>query len=347
MTGRVLLALVVAVAAGALIVALADLQPHSREVKVGFNDNAVTDRVATPTQVARLLRAVGARIDRVQVNWTTFEPTPGSYRFAPYDAIYRSDLRSGIRPLFIFAYAPGWAAAPGCDAARFHCPPGPRRFAAAARSAAALAARFPRLAGIEIWNEPNTPFFWAPGADPGAYAALLKACYAAIKRVDPSITVAGASTASTPFSSGGYMRPTDFLAALYRDGAGGDMDAISLHAYPDPGDLSAESAAEEVEAVRSIRDRLGGERTPLWVTETGLSTTGRDAVPDAVQALVLLRLYEKLRDESGVEMVLVHTLIDPPRGAADAETGYGIVRDDLRPKPAYCWLGSAWGGRGC
>jgi hypothetical protein len=320
---------------------------EARKVAVGFNDNAVTEGVASPERTAQLLAGVGAKVDRVQINWGWIEPEPGRLSMAPYDAIYKADLARGIRPLFNLAFAPPWAAEDGCDASRSHCPPSPRHYDDAARTAAAIASRFPKSAGIEIWNEPNTPHFWAPRADPVAYARLLAACYAAIKKAVPSMRVAGGSMSSSPFSDAGYVFAPDFLRRIYETEGRGVMDVLSVHDYPEPGDASADSGSDVLEQVRSVRDEFGDAKTPIWITETGISTTGDDAVPGEVQALVLLRLYEQLSDEAGVTMVLFHTLVDSPRGPDDAVTGYGIVRRSFRPKPAYCALSAAWGGRAC
>jgi polysaccharide biosynthesis protein PslG len=249
--------------------------------------------------------------------------------------------------LFIFAFAPPWASERACAESGAHCPPAPSRYRAAARAAAAIAARYPKLVAIEIWNEPNTPYFWAPRADPLAYARLLKACYGAIKRANPSMRVAGGSMSSSPFSDRGYVRAGDFLRGIYESGGIRDMDVISVHAYPNPADTTADSAVGVVQSVRGVRDRYGQDQVPIWITETGVSTTGDDATPEDVQALVMLRLYERLRDEEGVEMILFHTLVDPPNRPDDPEGGYGVVASTLRPKPAYCALSSAWGGRAC
>lgn len=340
--------LVAALIAVGLVVALI-LVPGSKQHRpiVGFNDNAVTQGVATPDQTARLISAAGAHIDRVQIDWAGLEPRSGRFAFSQYDATYRADLAHGVRPIFIFAFAPTWATDGTCDSSTAHCPPARDHYVDAARATAAIAKRYPKLAGIEIWNEPNTPYFWAPRADPAAYTALLRACHRAINRADPAMPVAGGSMSSSQASGGGLISAPDFLRGIYENGGKGAMDAISLHAYPDPADVTARSALGVLEEVRRVRDQSGDGATPLWVTETGISTTGRDAVPDRVQALVLLRLYDELRTQSGVEMVLFHTLVQPPGVTDDPETGYGIVGRGLQLKPAYCTLSAAWGGRLC
>jgi polysaccharide biosynthesis protein PslG len=334
-------------AVGGLALALSLVPKEQESIPIGFNNNAVTQMVATPPKVARLISRVGADVDRVQIDWASLEPAPGRYRFAAYDAIYRADLAHGIHPLFVFAFAPNWATDGTCDSSSLHCPPTPNHYSDAARTAALIATRYPRLEGIEIWNEPNTSHFWAPAADPAAYTALLKACYAAIKKSRPTMMVAGGSMSSSPSSGDGNLIASDFLGGIYLHRGQDVMDAISVHAYPDPGDVSVESAIDGLEQVRGVRDRVGDGAIPLWVTETGMSTAGSGAVPAEVQSLVLLRLYDELRRQRGVEMVLFHTLVDPPGDPSNAETGFGVVNRDLQPKPAYCALSSAWSGQSC
>ena len=311
-------------------------------VRVGFNNNAVTDKVASPWVAAELLSGVGAQVDRVQIGWDALEPSPGEYNFATFDAIYQADLARGIRPLFIFAFAPKWASGsvcagniPGC-----HAPPTPQYYDEAARTAAVIAARYPEAAGIEIWNEPNTPYFWQPAPNPAAYTALLIACKKAIEAVDPSMPVAGGAMAAGMAGSPGKIPAPTFLAQMYEHGAAGAMDAISMHTYPDPG---ADPAVAAVNTIRGVRNAYGDSATPIWITEAGASTTGTGAVSEAGQAQLVGELNRRLQAIPGVRMVLFHTLVEPNRGPVSIETGFGMVSSAGRKKPAYCALGSAWG----
>jgi hypothetical protein len=348
-------ALFAAAALGAALIALLALWPSSeaarQAVRFGFNNNSVGHRVATPDQAAAMIAAAGGEVDRVQINWSDFEPSPGQREFAFLDPIYEADLRHGVRPLFIFSTAPAWATNEPCVNQPDPClaPPSPEHYDDMARTAAKIAQRYPGAAGIEIWNEPNTPHFWAPAADPHAYAKLLKACYRAIKRVRPRMPVTGGATSSgNPGPVPGHIVAPDYVSALKARRAFRHMDALSLHAYPDPGDTSGDSAVANAEAVRAVAKK----RFPLWVTETGVSTTGSQAVSEEAQALTLTSVSTKLPAVPRVRMVLVHTLVDPPGAVGDAETGFGVVRraslpaiePALQPKSAYCALRQAWGG---
>jgi hypothetical protein len=312
----------------------------------GVNNNGVAHGVATPGQAAKLIAGMGAEIDRVQIQWASFEPTPGDRRFAFYDAIYRADLRRGVRPLFNLSSAPPWATDALCAFAPnpCHAAPSPEHYADAARTAAAIARRYPRAAGIEIWNEPNAPYFWAPTPDPYAYSRLLAKSYRAVKRVRPRMPVVGGVTSSgSPGPVPGHIDAPDFVSALRAYHALRHMDVLSLHAYAEQGDTSGQSAVENAEAVRAA---LGDRRKPIWITETGVTTTGSHAMSEQAQALTLLRITELLPAIPSVKMVLIHTLVEPPRGLLSPETGFGIVRPGLRPKPAYCALSASMGGDG-
>jgi hypothetical protein len=315
-----------------------------RRVLLGFNDIAFGRGRATPAQVAELAKGAGAGIYRVAFDWRAVEPQPGLYDIRRYDALYAELLRRGIRPLFILMSAPLWAAeAVGCPA-DCHTPPAPRADAAWREVAALLARRYPRAAGIEIWNEPNDRGFWWPGPDPRRYAALLGQAYRAIKAVNPRMRViAGALTGRAATTTDG-ISTAGFLRALYRNGAGEDMDAISIHPYTAGDDFGG--LERLLRATRSVRDRAGGGSTPLWVTEYGFSTTGppgsKQRVTEPQQAALLVRAYRRLRASDDVGAIVFHTLLDPPAPAPGrVEDGFGVVRGDFSRKPAYCALARA------
>jgi hypothetical protein len=307
---------------------------------VGFNDNAVTYGVASPEQTASLLAGVGARIDRVQFGWRRAEPQPGVWKLAQYDAIYRLDLKRHVQPLYDFGFAPQWAADPSCNAELSLCPPATSHLADAARAAAMLARRYPKLAGIEIWNEPNLPLFWTPRADVAAYTRLLIAAYRAIKQVAPSMPVIAGSISDSPVFDTRFAALPDFLRGIYRNGGGPYMDAISLHPYPEPGDTTGASAVAAVRQALAVLHTVGDHLRPVWVTETGISTTGRGAVTEAEQAAALIHLYDSLRAIPAVRVVIFHTLLPQPAAANDPETGFAILHRDMRPTPAFCALSS-------
>lgn len=316
--------------------------PGRPGVRFGFADNAVAQGLVSPRRDARLLASAGARIARVQLDWRFAEPRPGEYHLERFDAMYQAYRARRIRMLLIFAYAPPWASARLCLTACL-APPARAYYGDAARMAARLAERYPRLAGIEIWNEPNTPYYWGAAPDPQDYAELLRACYSAIKAVRPKLPVVGGSLANA--TSAGSVAPAEFLTGILAEGAVSSMDALSIHPYPDPGDVRGDTAWATTTTVIETLRSAGADGLPVWATELGISTTGENPVTERQQAEALVNAIRRLRSLSQLRMILVHTLIEPKRGLLDRETGFGVVRSNLHPKAAYCQLARAATGR--
>ena len=312
----------------------------------GFNDNAVVQDQVSAAADATLNARLGADVVRVTVDWRFAERRRDEYRLADYDAIYAESLARSIRPIWIPLFAPSWAIDPTtpCTQLLRACrhPPGPWFVHEYAAFAALLAKRYPRSAAIEIWNEPNARYFWRPDPDPARYTELLKASYAAIKRANPAMTVAGGALGDDPDPDNGIPF-APFARELYANGARGHMDVLSFHPYPHiPGHID-----RTLGEARAERARAGDDATPLWVTETGWSTSGWQSpgwptswvVSENEQAARLTALYHKLMAQPDIEAVMFHTLIEPEGNPAlSAGPGYGIVRRDLSPKPAYCAL---------
>ncbi len=305
---------------------------------VGFNDNGVVQGVVDAATDAQLTQRVGATVTRLGFDWRWAEPSPGEYHLSMYDDIYREDRARGIRPLFILVFAPSWANNWACNqwTTDCHYPPSADHFDDAGRMAALLARRYPEAAGIEVWNEPNITPFWQPSPDAAAYAGLLRAVYSSVKAADPNMPVIGGSMA-VGTGIGDFISPYDFTSAIYEHGAGGSMDALSVHPYP----YSATSLYNTTSVLDSVRSALGAHGAagkPLWVSELGITTTGPWPVTESEQASTFTGLYRTLRAMPDVKAIMFHTLVEPPTESWDAETGYGIVRRDLSPKPAYCSL---------
>ena len=237
---------------------------------------------ATADEVAARLAALGAQSQRFVVDWSIAEPqAPGAgheYRFAPFDAMYRADVEHGIRPLLVVLNAPVWAADSGTRPGSFgNNPPTAEHLGDWAAFVGAVARRYPRAIGIEIWNEPNLAGFWGDGSatvrpDPARYAALLEAGYDAVKAANPRMRVIGGALSPTQETTpAGDVSATEFLADALDAGAAAHMDGLSLHPYPGTG--GAPRTLQLIDEVGSVRDEHGAAM-PLWLTEVGVTTTG-------------------------------------------------------------------------
>lgn len=310
----------------------------------GFNDNSVRDRQSTPARSAALTRRAGGRVTRLVFDWRLAEPRRGAYSLGGYDAVYRESLARGIRPLWIVMFAPPWAWDAGVRCSGdCHYPPARAALGQWRELVALVARRYPRSAGIEVWNEPNLSAFWSPRPQPGRYAHLLRSARAAVRWVSPRMPVVNGGLAPVLATSARRVAFEDFLRSLYAEGAREATDALSIHVYPEkPGTPAAD---EVLRRARSIRDANGDRGKPLWITETGATTTGPDRVSPARQAALLAALHRGLERQRDVQMVLVHTLLDPPLERSNPEAGYGVLDSRGRRKPAFCALARAVAAR--
>ncbi len=314
-----------------------------------FGIHELTSTARAPA-VASMLSDLGARSHRWDLSWQYVEPRPPqngvhSYSFSIADRLYAADLARGIRPLIVLMSAPKWAW--GDDVPHgdqpFGMPPGAEHLDDWAAFVAAAARRYPQALGFEVWNEPDTWAYWGRGVvpiDPVAYTAVLTRAHSAVKSVNTSTPVVGGALAAYPSTLDGlHMSVDEFVGGMMRAGAAKYMDAISLHDYtvgPTP-----PGRAEWAIPPGWMRAALAssGVSLPIWITESGVSTTGPGAVSDQGQGQGLVELYRWFQAQPDMEALFVHRLYEHGAPLLDRELGYGLMRQDLwgrwKPKPAF------------
>jgi endo-1,4-beta-mannosidase len=329
----------------------------SSDFLFGLSDYSVTQKLATAAQSMDLQKRLGANAQRISVDWRWVEPSKDRYNWAKYDVLYSAALARGIRPVFMLLFAPSWTLDGQCDQFQTDCtyPPTRAHLDDWREFVELFARRYPRMAGVEVWNEPNMSWFWKPGPDPNLYMDLVREARAAVKSVDPGIPVAGGSIANTGTTNSTQMSLVDFTRAIYREGAKSSLDAVSIHPYPNS--LDTGRITRNLDQVRGVLREFGDTGKPLWVTEIGLSSKGSGssfAVTEKEQADGLVAIYRTLRQQPDVTVALFHTLVEPiskwyanPADPRDQTVGFGVLRQDLTPKPAFCALAAVRGAPGC
>jgi hypothetical protein len=145
-----------------------------------------------------------------------------------------------------------------------------------------------RVAGYQIWNEPNLAREWGGQApDPAVYVELLRVCNAAIKEADPQALVISAGLAPTGSGPPEAMPDTDFLTGMYEAGAAPYFDLLGAHApgYAAPPEVAPDEAAEtpayggqrffcfrRVEDLRAIMEQYNDAETQVALLEFGWTT---------------------------------------------------------------------------
>jgi hypothetical protein len=293
-------------------------------------------------------QAIGAKWARFQMIWSNVQSGgPASYDWQPYDELIAGLVARGIQPLVVIDTTPNWARPGDCQAQPTCAPADPAQYAQFA--AAAVARYHSEVRYWEIWNEPNNQVFWQPTPNVGAYTALLKLTYAAIKGVDPSAEVitGGTGPAETTLNAAGEtlsISAVDFLAGIYRDGGGGSFDAVGDHPYTFPsmpGAPDAQSAWQQMYAtptsLRSLMVAHGDGAKRIWGTEFGAPTDpqGQGYVDEAEQAAMLTRAYELWSSYSWTGPLIWFSYQDSGTNLESREEFYGLTQAGGTPKPAY------------
>ena len=328
----------VRIALAALVLALACAAP-ARAVETGVNET-LSHNMSIPRAAGKL----GADWVRLWALWQDMEPAPGTYN-AHLIGVMNQRIAAlkarGVKVLVVVHRAPAWA-----SGGRGGTAP-PSNPAAFGRFMGQIAQRVPGADAWELWNEPDSPEFWAGAPDPAGYAALLRAAYPAIKAVQPADTVV----------TGGMVgNNMDFLAGLYEHGAGGAFDAVGVHTdtaclTDGPGSYYRDergrvgrytfSAYREVHAVMSDH---GDAAKQVWMTEMGWNTQrGRCNVGEKAgtkplgvsprrQARFLRAAYRCAAADPFLGVALWFGLQDIP--TTRHARGFGLYRRSRKAKPA-------------
>jgi hypothetical protein len=165
--------------------------------------------------------------------------------------------------LAIPVFAPPWAAA---DPANEASPPNPGPFAAYLRAAigrygpkGTLWTEHPHVPKVpvrdwQVWNEPSHEGFWSIQPFPKRYVRVLRAARKAIKGADPGARVVLAGLVYDSWTQ---------LGKLYRAGAKGLFDVVSLHPYT----RELANVIKVLRRARAALDRHGDRRMPILITE--------------------------------------------------------------------------------
>jgi hypothetical protein len=290
----------------------------------------------------------GANVLRSVISWRAIQPKRGKQSWEPYDLLYQRMVESGIRPMWVLADAPCWAwakKAKQCKSRKnreaIARPPLPKHDDEWGDFAAEVAERYPTTAAIQSWNEPNLVDFWKPRPNAERAAEITVVADKAVRKVNPEIQIlfGGLAPLYETIPEKREIAYDEFLRDAYKAVGRGHWDAVAMHPFPrfrNHGGYLAD-IEEHLDAVRAALRKSRASGTPLWVTEIGLSTAGSFPYTEEEQERGLLEIYEQLVSMPDVDAMIVHRLVDlPPDNRA--ESGWGVIRDNGEPKPAYCTL---------
>jgi len=209
--------------------------------------------------------------------------------------------------------------------------------------------RYPKIARIEIFNEPNLHNWWTYPTLGGAYddrsgraaAVYMKAAYAAIKKANPKLEVGGPELAV-----GGHdTDPRTFLENMYQAGCrtGVCWDFLTVHNYrwDDPTYRVSSKLANRWDIYKDLQQIAVSHADPkphVMLTEWGFSTVMTpDGFDPAVQAYFMALGFNLMLEDptvDGVAYVNVYTGGPDDNFYAATE----VMRNDFTPLPGFAVL---------
>lgn len=241
-------------------------------------------------------------------SWQTLEPVRGEWHWDKADGVVGEVEYRGLKLIARLDGPPEWAqrapAGPGDP---------PVDVDAWAAFCGTLAERYRgRIAGYQVWNEPNLNREWLNHPpDPAGYVALLAPCAAAIRAADPDAVVISAGLAPTGTGLPDALPDLDYLRLFYAAGAAPHFDVLGVNApgYGAPPELSPDEAEatrghrwmcfRHVEDLRAVMVQQGDAAKQIAILELGWTTDPRPdspyhwhAVDEQTQADYLVRAYQ-------------------------------------------------------
>ncbi len=301
----------------------------------------------------------GSDIIREGITWKVLQPDEGSdpadWEWGDFDQFYARALAAGLRPIMTFRNAPCWAALDPC-ARNGPNPPDPGHYDEYAFAAAQIAARYPEAYAIELWMEPNNENLWGRPPDPAAFSTLVGDAADAIHAVPGNTIRVYAGGLSPGQASPDKYYYGDYISAALDAGGIQHADAVAFHAvtevrYQSGMDPTRSYLGRLRIQAQALRSALAEQGLSMPIAFTQLSySTGAATYPytEGQQAEALAASYDLTRFIPDAESVVVSRLLD--NGDGSKISGFGVLRADGSPKPAYCELAEARGiasPRGC
>jgi hypothetical protein len=303
---------------------------------VGISPGTLTD-LSPSTQSSQIdgIAGSGATWIRLGSDWTTAEPSPGSFNWRPFDAAIRDALSDGLNVLYVInGPAPGWARTSWGS---------PNSSAYSAYASAAVQRYAPMgVHAYEVWNEENLGQNWnsSSGASSSEYTWLLQQAYTAIHSADSqSFVVSGGLS---PAGTDGYnVAPRDFLSGMYAAGAKGYFDAVGAHPYcwpaspTDPSTSSWNFFYNLPSWIYSVMQANGDGNKKVWLTEFGYPTSPNSSYSNAVspqqQASYMAQAFDQAAVWNWVAALFVYSWKVHTDGGWDT---YGLITPNGKGKPA-------------
>jgi hypothetical protein len=216
---------------------------------------------AAVDQQVDLMARSGVESMRAFFAWPAIEPAPGSYDWTNADRVVRSAARHRVSVLGNVLATPPWASQRPNSVYPTRFPPkDPNLYAGFVRTliqrygpkgtfwAANPAVPKVPIRQWQIWNEQMAPWFWDSKPWARSYTKMLKVTYRAVHKADHGAKVVAGSLVGV----GDYTQ-WDGIRDMYKAGAKGYFDVISVHPFSNIPTSASASIARMIEIVQRVR----------------------------------------------------------------------------------------------
>ncbi len=257
-----------------------------------------------------LMKQAGIEWVRTDCDWDRVENPQGQWHYAHMDETVKWADAAGIKLLLQLNYDVPWA-----RPAHQHMD----KWLTYVRN---VVGRYKgSVRHWEVWNEPNGEWFWKP---PSArdYAAFLKETHRTIKGIDPGLQVVFGGT---------FNIDVGYIEDALKVGAGGYFDVMSVHPYGTAVDNTGNDLARLVDLMK----RYGVDRKPIWITEWGWPAVNNDVRQENEHAVNLAIGWHLALHGMPVQRLFWYEFRSEEGKPGDREHYFGLVRNDLKPRPTY------------
>jgi hypothetical protein len=292
---------------------------------------------------------------------------------AKYDAIVNAVAASGLKLIVRVGEPPAWAASlkktivsytkqPPAD-------PAPDDLSTSgpfANFLYGLASRYAgKVAGWQIWNEPNLYREWGQSPDPAGYARLLKTAYHVIKAGDPNTLVISAGMSPTGVGRPEALPDDTYIEEMYQSftnrSSNGYFDVLGAHGagYKAPPEMDPAEVARDknygghrsfcfrrVEDLRAVMERYGDGKKQVALLEFGWVIDGGAKLHESYrwyaqtpdkQAEYIVGAYKWAKEKwaSWIGVMSVIYILSPDFKDTEEYYWWAITDPNGTPRPAY------------
>lgn len=263
---------------------------------------------------AALMKILGFRACRLDLPWTQVQPARGEWHWEVYDRVFPLLEKYGVTPAPVLAYTTRWASMGdqnATDARQWrYAPPVTADYVNFVREAAR---RYGRTTPYwEVWNEPDIAS-WQGTA--GQYATLFEAASNAIHAEQPGALVMNGGFSET-------KRRPDFIPT-WQKAVRVKPDIYAYHSHGNLGNM-LRAGADAAGYMKSA-----GWNMPLWLNESGFSSSGRLTERD--QAITLVKKMSAA-PSLGFGAYFWYDLYNDGTDPNENEHNFGLIHHDFTPK---------------